>query len=800
MDYSNNLEGGPSLAERLEQIMHGTNVGTWEWNVQTGDTIFNERWASLIGYTIEELQPISIKTWLRFAHPDDLPESERLLREHFEGKQEYYEYESRMRHKDGHWIWVLDRGKVISRTPDGKPLMMMGTHQDITERKQAEAVNHELLQRIGELGKHLPGFIYQYELSPDFTSRFPFASDNILHIYGVSPDEVVHDATPVFKALHPDDFERVKESIVRSAQTMEQWQDRYRVNLPDGSTIWVEGVATPQRLANGNVLWHGYIQDITDRKAVEEALQLAKEQAEAASKAKSQFLVNMSHELRTPLNGVIGFTELLKTTRLDSLQKEFVHGANISGHNLLRIINDILDFSKIEAGMLELEVTRTDVQEIAANSLEMIKLGASDKGVEVLLNLQQGFPQYAWVDGVRLTQILTNLLSNAVKFTERGEIELSAGFEPAEKDNAVITFSVRDTGIGITRDQQKKLFRVFSQADTSTTRRFGGTGLGLAISQKIARKMNSEITIRSEQGVGSTFSFTLKTRVEFSEEKTTAGPLHVKRCLIVDDNASNRSMLESTLRGMGIETESCENGLDAMKLLERSRVFDAMLCDYHMPYIDGLEIIAMIRSKLNLTAQELPVILMHSSSDDATVHRRCDELGVAHRISKPVRTDELIKLMQGVHEHHTVPAEPMPATAEAPEKSPGQQVRVSVLVAEDNTMNMTLVRGVLRNMRQKVRILEASDGGEAIAVYQRERPDIILMDVQMPGTDGIAATRTIRSMEAGEKRHTPIIALTAGVLTEDRDTCLQAGMDAFLSKPLDFKKLQHTLDTYTRDV
>ena len=147
MDYSNNLEGGPSLAERLEQIMHGTNVGTWEWNVQTGDTIFNERWASLIGYTIEELQPISIKTWLRFAHPDDLPESERLLREHFEGKQEYYEYESRMRHKDGHWIWVLDRGKVISRTPDGKPLMMMGTHQDITERKQAEAVNHELLQR-----------------------------------------------------------------------------------------------------------------------------------------------------------------------------------------------------------------------------------------------------------------------------------------------------------------------------------------------------------------------------------------------------------------------------------------------------------------------------------------------------------------------------------------------------------------------------------------------------------------------------------------------------------------------------
>jgi signal transduction histidine kinase/CheY-like chemotaxis protein len=522
----------------------------------------------------------------------------------------------------------------------------------------------------------------------------------------------------------------------------------------------------------------------------ESELRNAKTIAEQANKAKSEFLANMSHEIRTPLNGVIGFTELLQSTPLTAVQFQYVKNANASGQNLLGIINDILDFSKIEAGMMELEIIRTDIIDLLNQSADIIKFSADKKKLELLLDIAPNIPRYAYTDAVRLKQILANLMGNAVKFTEKGEIELKVSYENSDSNRGKFTFSVRDTGIGISETQRSKLFKVFSQADSSVTRKYGGTGLGLVISQMIANKLNSKIEIDSELGVGTTFSFEVETRIEYAEQPQALAMKAIQRCLVVDDNKHNRMILEHTLAYWGLQSVCVESGQQVIDILRADRNFDVFICDYHIPEMDGIEVIQYIREHLKLTVDQLPMILLHSSSDDAELHKKCEEYQVQFMLTKPVKSEELYNYLKNIK----APIQPISKTEVASTDKTAKSTKI--LIVEDVAMNMLLIKFLLTKLIPDVTIVEAENGIEAIAKWKDELPDLILMDMQMPEMDGIDATKEIRKLEKNSEKQTPIIALTAGALQEEREKCLSAGMNDFLTKPIEQEKLLETLKRY----
>ena len=1295
--------------QRLSDILYGTRAGIWEWNIQTGKTVFNERWAEIIGYSLEEISPTTIDTWSKFAHPDDLKKSGELLDKHFLGELDYYEFESRMKHKNGNWIWVLDRGKVVSWTDDKKPLIMMGTHQEITEQKIAEQkiIESEKLQKtllenvsagimiidpktriietvnkyaadliglendeiigkkchhfvcpahedccpicdngqtvdnsdkvllrpdgkeipilktvkhifidgkekliesfvdisekkatenllkksadlLGNLSRQIPGVIYQYQINPDGSGCFPFASEHIKDIYGVTPEEVKEDATPVINNLHPDDKERVIQIILESKDTLEKWDDEYRVILPQKGVKWVRGVAQPELLEDQSVLWHGYIYDITEikekqiemkrlkeqfelavagtndgiwdwdlktnelylskrwkamlgyedhelenhlatfmkliykddapemndciqyylenkishyskefrmvhkdgslkwilakgealrdekgipyrmagshsditqrkemetvlkenqirlelamnagehgfwdwdlitnntyfsptyytmlgyedkelpmnletfmkliypedgqnimpiiqksiedgksyeeefllkckdgsykwilgkgktyfdeetkkpnravgvhidindrkiaeeelkeseirfnvaiegteagiwdwdmiensvnfssqwkrmlgykdeeienafegwrnlwhpddvekikqtlddhlagktqryevihrlrhkdkhwcwimtrgkilkdadgkpyrwigtnidvtkQKEAEEELKRAKEHAEIASKTKSEFLANMSHEIRTPMNSVIGFSELLQDTDLNKIQKQYVDTILASGNGLLGIINDILDFSKIEAGKLELEIIWTDIIDLIEQAADLIKYSVSKKGIELLINIDSKIPRFIMVDPVRVRQILANLLSNALKFTEKGEIELKASLIAMNDNRGHIRFSVRDTGIGISEKQKEKLFKAFSQADSSTTRKFGGTGLGLVISDQLAQKMGGKLEVESVQSEGSEFYFTIETEVKEGEQLKESGISNIRRCLVIDDNENSRTIMEHLLVEWDIECVTCDNGFESLKIIEKSKAFDVIVCDYHMPYIDGIETVKMIREKLELTPEKQPIILLHSSSDDAELQKKCKELGIYFRLTKPVKQDELFNCFLNIHLNNFEEQNDNKLAVEADKTIIGniETASYKILIAEDNPNNMLLASTLIKKIIPSVEIIEAVNGNDAFDKIVMLQPDLVFMDVQMPEMDGNEATEKLRKFEVQDNiTHTIVVGLTAGALKQEREKSMESGMDDFLTKPIETDKLKALLDKYMK--
>jgi CheY-like chemotaxis protein len=445
--------------------------------------------------------------------------------------------------------------------------------------------------------------------------------------------------------------------------------------------------------------------------------------------------------------------------------------------------------------MLELEIIKTDIFELAGQSVDIIKYSADKKKIEVLLNLEPSMPRFGYFDPIRLKQILANLLGNAVKFTESGEIELKISFEKLQNDKGIFKFSVSDSGIGITEEQKTKLFRVFSQADSSVTRKYGGTGLGLVISQMIAERMNSNIEIQSEYGKGTTFSFMVETDFVFGEKVVLGDNLKVKRCLIIDDNQQNRTILEHTLNYWSIDCESCDNGFDGIELLKKSQKFDILICDYNMPQMDGLQTIRLIRNELKNTPEILPIILLHSSSEDAYVQNQCVELDVQWRLIKPVKNEELFKLLHRIQGNLL--------NNELSEKENNEIKNYSIktiLLVEDVPMNMMLIKFLIDKALPNVKIVEAVNGREAIEKWQLFSPDLILMDIQMPELDGIETTTIIRELEnkEGKIKNTTIIALTAGALEEERNKCIAAGMNDFLTKPINQDKFFQTLEKYSQ--
>ncbi|RXG15728.1 hypothetical protein DSM03_10239 [Leeuwenhoekiella aestuarii] len=761
----------------------------------------NHNLAQMIGYTKEELLKKSLD---EITHPDDRDNDNHLFAKVISQKSPSYQIEKRYLHKNGSVVHCfLTVSGLLDEHDNVRSLI--GQVVDMTDEINAKRALEESLNDMRViLDSTTQVIIVETDLN-HVIRKFNKGAENLL---GYTAEEVVGKKKP--SLFHKDD------EVKNYAQNLEKQYgekvDRhdvftYKINRgeletsdwtyvrKDGSTFPVQLVVTAIKDDSGNTKGYlGISADISALKSMEQSLLKAKLKAEAANKSKSEFLANMSHEIRTPLNGVIGFSDLLLKTELNTNQQKYMETVYASAVSLLDLINDILDFSKIEAGKLELSEERVNISEICGRSVEMIKQQAHQKELEVLLNIPKGLNAHIMADGLRLRQILINLLSNALKFTHKGEIEVKVTSNDSIDDSQKkrYTFSIRDTGIGIAPQNLKKIFRAFDQADASTTRKYGGTGLGLTISNRLLELMNSKLEVSSELGLGTTFYFTVDFTTVDSQQLENKLERAIKKVLVVEDNLNNRYIIDEMLRERNIETTLVSNGVDAIEILEKEDNYDLAIVDFHMPYLNGLDLVEHLRNELKITKEELPILLMHSSGDDQKLNTRSEDLGISAKMVKPVLRNELFEFFETL-ENPSIETEEMYTVSEPfdlQDKTP------TILIAEDNPVNKFLTRTIVTKIVPNAVLLEVDNGEEAIAAYKKTKIDFILMDIQMPVLSGFEATKAIRQLEESDTSRVPIIALTARAIKGERERCIDNGMDDYVSKPIVLEDLKQALTRY----
>ena len=1036
--------------EKLENIIEGINAGTWEWNLETGEILINERWAEMLGYTVAEITPLNIDKYKLFMDSKDLKNSIELLEKHFREEITFYEYECKLKHKNGSEVWVNSKGKVIKRNFEGKPIVMFGINQEIMKQKQVEESLKKREEELSYMFKYAPLGIMKFNKQGILTS----CNDKFAEIIGAPIDKIVgtnmlelpdklvvarvksalagevgkyegeytsvvgNKKTPMqvlfapikeaagevtgvigmiedirerrkmenelkvsraeYRAIfnkNPDgiviinfktgkiedfneqlckqlgytreellnlniadiearenkeelkehiekvvkegfdefetiqkrkdgeirnvrviaqsilveekqifycvwrditeskkaerDLEESRKSIVENEFRMRQILDGTKISIwdweiptgevhhnkewnsiigyetgeiPDtiegfGNCIYLEDkevvfsriretLENPQkdylsehRLVhkNGSPVWVidngrviefdmngkasrmvGFFINITERKKIEERAEELAKQAESASVAKSEFLANMSHEIRTPMNGVIGMIELLMDTELTEEQKHYVDTIRSSGEALLELINDILDFSKIEAGKLELEKINFDLKGMIEEVSNAMALTIQQKGVEFITDYDLEVPDYFIGDPGRLRQILINLTGNANKFTHKGEIFVRVRMISENENEAVLKFSVKDTGIGIPKEKQEVLFNKFTQIDSSVTRKYGGTGLGLAISKELSQMMGGEIGVESEEGKGSEFWFTVKLEKQKNreQEKFFAESILGKYVLVVDDNNTNREILNKQLKAWGLRVEESSTGADALKKLIESfnngDKFDLVILDMQMPGMDGEAVARSVKSIDFIS--NIPLILMTSQGMRGEI-KRMEDIGFAAYLIKPTKQSELFDCLTMISASAKGCKQKDKSIITKNRLLEMRREHLKVLLAEDNIINQYVAVEILKKMGIDSDI--AINGIEALNLLKEKEYDVVLMDIQMPEMDGFEAAKKIRNSETDVINHDiPIIAITANVLQGDREKCLEAGMNDYISKPIVPAELVKALDKW----
>ena len=707
-------------------------------------------------------------------------------------------------------IWSLREMRAIAEREARLRALGRG-FEDAVRARTAELGESEA--RFRSLSVASPIGIFQ----TDAEGRFVYVNPRWEEIWGRPRGEGLKDDWSL--AIHPLDREGVRRAIAEAAATGHAITTEFRVAPGGAEERWVHCIASGNREEGGRLLGLvGTIEDVTDRRAAEEALRTAREQAETATQAKSEFLANMSHEIRTPMNAVMGMTGLLLDTPLTDEQRDYATTVHHSADHLLAVINDILDFSKIEAGKLTIEPIPFDLQLAVDEVGELLAPRAQEKRIEFAIRFRPDAPRRFVGDPGRIRQVLVNLAGNAIKFTKEGHVLIDIQRGGGNGAHARMRFSVSDTGIGIPRDRIDLLFRKFSQADASTTRRFGGTGLGLAISKRLVDLMGGSIGVESEAGRGSEFWFELDLPFDPGPAPAAAAPsletLRGVRALVVDDHEINRRILCEQLSAWGMSPVAVPGGREALDALRRAaaagQAFEVAILDFRMPDMAGDELGRAIRADPAISAVSLVMLTSSAQRGDANHFR---SIGFEAFLVKPVRLALLVQALAAVldarrsggerrlvtrHSLASQLAEARAAIAEesnarsAPARAPG--VRVRVLLAEDNPVNQQVGRAMLEKLGCRVDI--AGDGREAVRMATRLPYSVVLMDLQMPEMDGLEATQAIRAAEDGTAR-IPIVALTANAMASDRERCLAAGMDDFIAKPVRPRDLAAALERWS---
>lgn len=664
--------------------------------------------------------------------------------------------------------------------------------QSVKERTHELEDKKNLLQTVIDL---VPDSIYVKDLD----NKFILNNHAHLSSLRLEKQEDILNKTDFdfFTDTYVQEHHKDDQTVINSGTSIINKEEKIQDPISNDD-LWILTSKVPMRNTNGDIKGIvGISRDITGRKKFEEELKQAKLDAERASKSKSEFLANMSHEIRTPMNGVIGMTELAMGIAKDKKQKEYLMVSKQSAESLLDLLNDILDYSKIEAGKLELEDIDFNLRNVVEYACTAMVIHAHDKGLELICDIKPDIPVALYGDSGRLRQIIINLIGNAIKFTHQGEIVIRAELESISKekddDTIGVHFSIADTGIGISEEKYNKIFESFSQADNSTTRKYGGTGLGLSISQKLTSLMGGKIWVESEVNKGSTFHFTARFKPgKLIDDDIQDYKIDFKgsRVLIVDDNNTNCIIMENMMKAWGFETTVANNGEKALNELYKYTVednlFDLILLDYQMPEMDGFELAEKIRA--NKKWKGIQLVMMSSISENG-IQERSKRIEINCYLNKPVRQLDLYSILVstlGKPKAHKVKEMKEQTTIEA-------MPSLNILLAEDNIINQKVATNLLKRWGHEVTV--ANDGVEAIELSNKHDFDLIFMDIQMPNMDGIEATERIRNA-GNSKSGIPIVAMTAHAMIGDRDRFLDAGMDDYISKPIEIKELLRVVKKY----